>query len=118
MKIAEGLKVIEKGWVHKPGGFRVRFYRRCESGFEVIHSPPLTDAAMTSDVTAWRYAWKLWQAAGQATDADSTETLYDITVVDDADRPVPFYATGQGEVYNPRNDRATHEKTPGQDVIG
>ena len=69
MKIAEGLKIIENGWIKKPKGFRVSFQRQTDSGMEAGLSPPADAAPLNSDVTAWRYAWKLWQAtqaAGQA----------------------------------------------------
>ena len=39
MKIADGLKLIENGWIRKPKGFRVRFHR-------------LTDAAQRRDFAA------------------------------------------------------------------
>jgi hypothetical protein len=34
MKIADGLKLIENGWIRKPKGFRVRFHRQTEAGIE------------------------------------------------------------------------------------
>ena len=98
MKITEGLKLIEKGWIRKPKGYRVRFHRQNETGFEQMYSPPLADAMLTSDVTAWRYAWKLWQATRKETETG----FYNITVVDDEDRQIPFYGTGGMEIYNPR----------------
>jgi hypothetical protein len=101
MKIAEGLKLIEKGWIHKAKGYRVRFHRQNDTGFEQVYSPPLTDAMLNSDVTAWRYAWKLWQATRKAVEDGSPDAIYNITVVDDEDRLVPFYATGDMETYNP-----------------
>jgi hypothetical protein len=102
MKIAEGLKVIEKGWIRKPKGYRVRFHRQNETGFEQVYSPPMTDAMLNSDVTAWRYAWKLWQATCEETEEGSPGRLYNITVVDDEDRTIPYYGTGDVEIYNPK----------------
>lgn len=107
MKIAEGLKIIETGWIQKSKGYRVRFNRQSETGFEQEYSPPLTDALLTSDVTAWRYAWKLWQATRTGAVA---EVLYNITVVDDENREVPFYATGEMKIYNPRKIAADHDQ--------
>lgn len=103
MKIAEGLKVIEEGWIRKPKGYRVRFHRQNETGFEQVYSPPMTDAMLNSDVTAWRYAWKLWQATCKEDESGAPGAFYNITVVDDADRQIPFYGTGDMEVYNPRD---------------
>jgi hypothetical protein len=100
MKIAEGLKIIENGWIRKPKGFRVRFYQRSDAGMEVGYSPPLDDAPLTSDVTAWRYAWKLWQATGKS-DADEPGELCNITVVDDQNQPFRFYGSGELQTYNP-----------------
>ena len=34
MKIADGLKLIENGWIRKPKGFRVRFHRQTDAGVE------------------------------------------------------------------------------------
>jgi hypothetical protein len=103
MKIAEGLKLIQQGWVRKPKGFRVKFHRQTDKGWEASLSPPAEDAPLNSDVTAWRYAWKLWQATSQAPEADSPEVLYNITVVDDQGQPFRFYGTGAFETYNPKN---------------
>ena len=58
---------------------------------------------MTSDVTAWRYAWKLWQATRKEAETNSPNALYNIVVVDDLDCPVRNYAAGEPERYNPCN---------------
>jgi hypothetical protein len=101
MKIAEGLKIIESGWIRKPKGFRVRFQQQTDEGMETGYSPPPDAAPLTSDVTAWRYAWKLWQATRDASRDEAQGVLYDITVVDDQNQPFPFYGTGQVQTYNP-----------------
>jgi hypothetical protein len=44
MKIADGLKIIENGWIKKPKGFRVSFQKQTDSGMEAGLSPP-ADAA-------------------------------------------------------------------------
>jgi len=103
MKIADGLKIIENGWVHKPSGFRVRFQQKTEDGVEIRYSPPREEAPLNSDVTAWRYAWKLWQSTMPAVEAGTPDALYNITVVDDQDKPCRFYETGNFETYNPKN---------------
>ena len=101
MKIADGLKLIESGWIRKPKGFRVRFHRQTEAGIEAGLSPPPEAAPLNSDVTAWRYAWKLWQATRAAAETGDPGALYNITVVDDQDLPFRFYGSGDFETYNP-----------------
>lgn len=101
MKIAEGMDIISSGWIRKPKGFRVRFHRQTENGVEeVAYSPPLDDAPLNSDVTAWRYAWKLWQATQADFEIDRPGALYNIVVVDDRDCPIRFYVTGERVIYN------------------
>ena len=102
MKIADGLKLIENGWIRKPKGFRIRFHRQTEAGVEAGLSPPPEAAPLNSDVTAWRYAWKLWQATRAAAETEAPGALYNITVVDDQDRPFRFYGSGDFETYSPR----------------
>ena len=101
MKIVEGLNIIEKGWIRKPTGFRVRFDKKIESGYEVGYSPPQEASPLTSDVTAWRYAWKLGQATRTEAAAGDPGAIYNIVVVDTDDQPIRFYATGKLETYNP-----------------
>ncbi len=115
MKIAEGMKIVEKGWIRKPKGFRVRFDQPTEAGFEVVYSPPLDEAPLTSDVTTWRYAWKLWQASREAAKAGALGALYNITVVDDRDHPIRFYGSGELETYNPRPVDERIDPDAGQD---
>jgi len=111
MKIAEGLKLIESGWIRKPKGFRVKFHRQTDAGLEAGLSPPAEAAALNSDVTARRYAWKLWQATRAAAEAGDPGALYNITVVDDQDNPFRFYGTGEIETYNPKNTDGGDGKT-------
>jgi hypothetical protein len=103
MKITEGLGTRRKGWVRKPKGFRVRFQKQTENGIEEGLSPPESAAPLNSDVTAWRYAWKLWQATLSEYETESEGALYNITVVDDLNQPTRFYGTGEVETYNPKN---------------
>jgi hypothetical protein len=100
MKVADGLKIIEKGWIRKPKGYRVRFQKQTETGIETVYSPPQESNPLSSDVTAWRYAWKLWQSTLEEVAAKAPGALYNITVVDDQDQPAMFYATGETEIYN------------------
>lgn len=103
MKIADGLKLIENGWIRKPKGFRVKFHMQTEAGVAAGLSPPPEAAPLNSDVTAWRYAWKLWQATREAAETGAPGALYNITVVDDQDLPFRFYGTGEFETYNPKH---------------
>jgi hypothetical protein len=98
MKITDALKVIDAGWVRKPKGFRVHFNQQGESGWETGFSPGEKGSPLTSDVVAWRLAWKLAQAAKP----DSEEALVNIYVVDDLGEPIKYYATNRFEVFNER----------------
>jgi hypothetical protein len=110
LKITEGLDIIKRGWIRKPKGFRVRFDKRTETWIETVYSPSRDDAPLKSDVTAWRYAWKLWQATRAESEADGPGALYNIVVVDDRDQPVNFYVTCKQQVYNPRQVKGGPEE--------
>ena len=100
MKIKELLATVDKGWVRKPKGFRVRFEKMTADDPVTDHVPALTDALMDSDVVAWRSAWKLLQAT-QSHDADFGHgKLVNIHVVDEGGRPVKYYATNRYDVFN------------------
>ena len=101
MQIANGLKIIENGWIRKPKGYRVKYQKQMETGIEDGYSPPLEAKLLNSDVTAWRYAWKLWQATRSEAETGAPGALYNITVVDDRGKPFRFYGTGDFETYNP-----------------
>ena len=115
MKIADGLKLIEDGWIRKPKGFRVRFHRQTDAGVEAGLSPPPEAAPLNSDVTAWRYAWKLWQATRAAAETGAPGALYNITVVDDQDHPSRFYGTGEFETYSPKRIDNVGGKATGEE---
>ena len=100
MKIAEGLKIIENGWIKKPKGFRVSFQKQTDSGMEAGLSPPTNAAPLNSDVTAWRYAWKLAQSTPLRSDAPQAGDLLNIFVVDQDNQPILYYATGEKEIFN------------------
>ena len=100
MKIAEGLKIIENGWIKKPKGFRVSFQKQTETGIEAGLSPPHDAAPLNSDVTAWRYAWKLAQSTPLRPDALQAGDLLNIFVVDQDNHPIVYYATGENEKLN------------------
>ncbi len=114
MKIADGLKIIENGWIRKPKGFRVRFHKQTETGIEAGLSPPPGTAPLDSDITAWRYAWKLWKATQTESETGTPGALYNITVVDDQDHPFRFYGTGEFKTYNPKNIHGGDGQTTGE----
>lgn len=102
MKLAEGMKLIADGWAKKPKGFRVRFSRMTDGELVAGYSPPLDGNPLDSDVTAWRYAWKLAMAAKPGADGIKEGNMVDVTVVDDQDSPVTYYVTNRPEVFNPK----------------
>jgi hypothetical protein len=101
MKTKEAMEVIDEGWVRKPKGFRVHFQRMVHSELVTDFVPDMADKPLTSDVTAWRLAWKLHKAS--ATDPSDVRNgdVVNIYVVDDTGEPVRFYGSGQAEVYSP-----------------
>ena len=100
MKITEGLTIIENGWIKKPTGFRVSFQRQTESGIEDGLSPPANAAPLNSDVTAWRYAWKLAQSTSLPTSGPHAGDMVNIFVVDQDNNPILYYVTGEKEIFN------------------
>jgi len=105
MKLAQGLKVIKDGWVTKPKGFRVRYQKRVDSKIVTEYSPRLEDAVLDSDVTTWRYAWKLFQATQGVSGEIAEDELVNITVVDELDNPVIYYVTGKKEIFNMKKEK-------------
>jgi hypothetical protein len=100
MKISEGLEVINKGWIIKPNGYRVKYQKLVDAELITEYSPGLEDDLLESDVVAWRYAWKLYMATKSDSPEISDGELINIFVVDDLDNPVKYYATNQSEVFN------------------
>lgn len=104
MKLAEGLKRISEGWITKPKGYRVRFQQLVEGELVTEYSPGLEDKPLDSDVTTWRYAWKLAKATQPKSETVLPGELVNVTVVDDKDAMVNYYATGKPEIFNPKNE--------------
>jgi hypothetical protein len=102
MKIKELLAMVDRGWVHKPKGFRVHFEKMNQDGPQTDFVPGLDQDLLDSDVVAWRCAWKLYQATQSAEPEFGGGRLANIHVVDDEGRPVKNYATGNFDVYNPK----------------
>ena len=100
MQISEGLKIIQAGWVPKPKGFRVKYQKLVDGQLVTELSPPEESALLNSDVTAWRYAWKLFMTTRSDTADIREEELVNIHVVNDADEKVKYYATNDYEVFN------------------
>ena len=100
MKIAEGLKIIDEGWVRKQKGFRVHFQKQVDSEFITDYVPGTDEKPLDSDVAAWRLAWKLSQTAQSENPEISDSDIVNIYVVDDLGNPVSYYATNQPKVFN------------------
>ena len=84
----------------KPKGFRVSFQKQTERGIEDGLSPPTNAAPLNSDVTAWRYAWKLAQSTPIGADQPRPGDMLNIFVVDQDNQPIVYYATGENEKFN------------------
>ena len=102
MKIAQGMKLIGEKWVNKPKEFRVRYQKMENSELVTEYSPGLDDAGLDSDVTAWRYAWKLSMSKRTESSEIQDEEFINICVVDELKNPVVYYATGEQETFNPK----------------
>lgn len=100
MKLAEGMELIARNWVVKPKGFRVKFQQMTHGKRVTGYSPSQEENYLDSDVTAWRYAWKLAMAATSNDNGPVEKHLVNITVVDEKDRPVKYYVTGNPQVFN------------------
>ncbi len=102
MKLADGMKLINEGWAQKPKGFRVK-YEKIVKGKKVIeYSPGLDDSPLDSDVTTWRYAWKLYKSTNEDSHKDDREEFLNVCVVDENDTPIDYYVTGKKEIFNPK----------------
>ena len=79
---------------------------RQRAGIEAVLSPPADAAPLNSDVTAWRYAWKLAQSTPMRPDQPKEGDMLNIFVVDQDNQPILYYATGEKEIFNayPVND--------------
>lgn len=112
MKIVQGMALIKEKWVVKPQGFRVRFQKLKDGGLVTEYSPDLSETLLDSDVVAWRYAWKLWVSTRKDTSGIAADELVNITVVDEKDRPVKYYATNRFHIYNEKAHPVNDEGVP------
>ena len=104
MNVTDALKLMDAGWVKKKKGYRVYFETVTGTARTADTMPGEKAAPLTSDVVAWRSAWKMTQASHPANPALENAELVNITVVDDEGNPVPYYATGRYKIYNRRED--------------
>jgi hypothetical protein len=100
MDIAAGMQIIKEKWITKPLGFRVRFQKKIDDTLVTEYTPDISDNLLDSDVVAWRYAWKLWVSTKSDTADIMDGEFVNITVVDDKDTPVKYYASNQVTTYN------------------
>jgi len=100
MKIAESMKIIDAKWVEKQEGFRVQFKRYSDGAWIADMVPPEEAAALDSDVTAWRLAWKLAQSTPLSGKEAEEGDMADIRVVDQNGNPIENYATGEMDILN------------------
>jgi hypothetical protein len=101
MKQADLLKLGDQAWVRKRKGFRIRCYQLIDDVRTEALMPTESELPMDSELAAWRVAYKL--AQNRDATADGQPVYIDITVVDDLGEPVPYYVTGQPQVFNERN---------------
>jgi hypothetical protein len=111
MKLGDAAKFIDAGWVKKPKGFRVHFQKRMDGEVITDYTPGPKEKPMDSDVAAWRLAWKLDQAQTYGGKPVGDGELFNIYVVDDANNPVNYYATGQPLVFNAYEEGARAQKS-------
>ena len=100
MKIAQGMKLIREKWVKKPKELRVQYQKMENSELVTDFSPGLEDPGLDSDVTAWRYAWKLYMSTRAESKGIQAGEFINICVVDELKNPVTYYATGEKETFN------------------
>jgi len=104
MKLAKGMKIIAEGWVVKPKGFRVRFQQLVDGELVTEYSPGLEDNPLDSDVTTWRYAWKMFKATQAEEETILPGEFINVTVVDEKDNVINYYVTGKTEIFNPKTN--------------
>ena len=112
MKTKEALRIIDGGWIKKPKGFRIHFQRKVQNEFVTDYIPGMKDKPLSSDVVAWRLAWKLFETTKCKGSEIEEDDFVNIYAVDDSGNPIPFYATGEQKIYNPKgNDEAGRPKS-------
>jgi len=100
MKLAAGMKLIEDQWIVKPKQFRVKYQQLVDSELLTLYTPGLDNAGLDSDVTTWRYAWKLFKSTRSDAPEIQEGEFVNICVVDEQDNPITYYVTGKKEIFN------------------
>jgi hypothetical protein len=100
MKLAAGMKLVEDQWIVKPKQFRVKYQQLVDSELVTLYSPGMDNAGLDSDVTTWRYAWKLFKATQSDAPEIQEGEFVNICVVDEKDNPITYYVTGEKEIFN------------------
>lgn len=102
MKLKEGMKTIDEGWIRRKKGYRIQFEKRVGDEWVSEVFPDDSEKLLNSEISAWEVARRF----AQATKSDGTEfregDTVNITVVDDLGNPVKFYGTNQPRVLNKR----------------
>lgn len=107
MKVSEGMKILGEKWIQKPKGFRVKYQKLVNSDLVTEYSPGQEETSMDSDVTTWRYAWKLFVANKSDSDEIADGEFINVSVVDENDNPIQYYVTGKQEIFNPKSLKLT-----------
>ena len=100
MKIADAMKTIDKNWVEKKKGFRVCMQRYEGTEWVDDQSPGENSDPLDSDVTSWRFAWKLAKSTPLRTGEPQEGDMVNIFVVDQDNNPIFYYASGEKEIFN------------------
>ena len=102
MKIDAALNRIDAEWTRKPNGFRVQFDIYTDGRWNTDCCPDEDLAPLSSEVTAWRLAWKLAQTCHPDPDRCKDGDLANIIVVDDQGTRIPSYISCDYDIYHPR----------------
>lgn len=100
MKLAQGMEIIKNGWKIKPKGYRVKYQILVDSKLQTEYTPDMENNPFDSDVTTWRYAWKLFMSTKSDMDSIQADEMVNVTVVDNDDNNINYYVTGEPEIFN------------------
>jgi hypothetical protein len=91
MKRSDAIQKINQGWIRRPKGFRIRFETYAEGKWENDVFPAQDEALLSSEILAWEMARRF----AAASSSDAGETIRNVTVIDDLEKLVPYYATNE-----------------------
>lgn len=100
MKSKEAYKIIDKGWVKKRTGYRIRFQRQIDGEMVTDYFPDMDEEPWLSEVAIWRMAWRLAESRLSDPPDINAGDLINVTVIDHEGNPVKYYTTNQFEVFN------------------